>query len=43
MQAEELDALGVIYPDELEVECDDYPTIAFKISLKSHQVIFKIL
>ncbi|VDO07789.1 unnamed protein product [Brugia timori] len=36
-QVEELEALGVIYPDELEVTSNEYPNIALKISLQSHQ------
>ncbi|VDK73795.1 unnamed protein product [Litomosoides sigmodontis] len=36
-QAEELGALAVIYPDELEVVSSEYPNIAIKISLHSHQ------
>lgn len=38
IQAEELEALGVIYPDELEVMSSEYPNIAMKLSLYSHQV-----
>ncbi|KAL3998406.1 RWD domain family protein [Acanthocheilonema viteae] len=37
IQAEELEALGVIYPNELEVVSDKYPNIAMRISLQSHQ------
>uniref|UniRef100_A0A915PPN9 RWD domain-containing protein n=1 Tax=Setaria digitata TaxID=48799 RepID=A0A915PPN9_9BILA len=36
-QIEELETLGVIYPDELEVVCNEYPNIALRISLQSHQ------
>uniref|UniRef100_A0A0R3RPH4 RWD domain-containing protein n=1 Tax=Elaeophora elaphi TaxID=1147741 RepID=A0A0R3RPH4_9BILA len=36
-QAEELEALGVIYPDELELMSSEYPNIAMRISLQSHQ------
>lgn len=39
-QAEELEALGVIYPDELEIVSSEYPNITVRISLQSHQVIF---
>ncbi|CAG9529867.1 unnamed protein product [Cercopithifilaria johnstoni] len=36
-QAEELEALGVIYPNELEVLSSEYPNIVIRISLQSHQ------
>ncbi|VDK35438.1 unnamed protein product [Gongylonema pulchrum] len=35
-QQEELEALEAIYPDELEITCNEYPNISLKISLHSH-------
>ncbi|MCP9260154.1 RWD domain protein [Dirofilaria immitis] len=35
-QIQELEALEIIYPDELKVLCNEYPNVAMRISLQSH-------